>query len=74
MNNTPMQYTAIFDGCKISNFQMKKDFFLIFAQNIDCGCTPRGGSYEYRQTIFKSKCKKCKKKNMPMFYYIKVGC
>ena len=35
--NTPMQYTAIFNGCKNNNFQMKNsDIFLIFAQNIDC--------------------------------------
>ena len=28
----------IFHGCKNGNFQMKNcDFFLIFAQNIDCG-------------------------------------
>ena len=38
--NTPMQYTAIFHGCKNDNFQMKKcDIFLIFAQIIDCGYT-----------------------------------
>ena len=38
--NTPMQYTAIFHGCKNVNFQMKKfNIFLIFAQNIDCGYT-----------------------------------
>ena len=38
--NTPMQYTAIFHGCKTDNFQMRKcDVFLIFAQNIDCGYT-----------------------------------
>ena len=38
--NIPMQYTAIFHGCKIDNFQMKKfDIFLIFAQNINCGYT-----------------------------------
>ena len=36
-DNTPMQYTAIFHGCKNLNFQMKKcDIFLFFAQNIDC--------------------------------------
>ena len=35
-----VQYTAIFHGCKNDNFQMKIfDFFLIFAQNIDCGYT-----------------------------------
>ena len=33
--NMSMQYTAIFHGCKIDNFQMKKcDIFLIFAQSI----------------------------------------
>ena len=38
--NTPMQYTAIFHGCKNHKFQMKScDNFLIFAQNIDCGYT-----------------------------------
>ena len=38
--NTPMQYTAIFHGCKNVYFQMKfSNFFLIFAQNIDCGYT-----------------------------------
>ena len=38
--NTPMQYTAIFHGCKNHNFQMKKSaIFLIFSQNIDCGYT-----------------------------------
>ena len=38
--NTPMQYTAIFHGCKNDNFQMKTCyFFLMFAQNIDCGYT-----------------------------------
>ena len=34
--NTPMQYTAIFQGCKNVPFQMNfLDIFLIFAQNID---------------------------------------
>ena len=47
-----MQHTAIFHGCKNDNFQMKNsDFFLIFAQNIDCGYTLEpphgGGSNEY---------------------------
>ena len=37
---TPMQYTAIFHGCKNVHFQMKFFFFfLIFAQNINCGYT-----------------------------------
>ena len=34
--NTPMQYTAIFHGCKNDHFQMKIfNIFLIFALNID---------------------------------------
>ena len=38
--NTPMQYTAIFQDCTNDNFQMKiLDIFLIYAQNIDCGYT-----------------------------------
>ena len=38
--NMSVQYTAIFHGYKNGNFQMKKcDIFLIFAQNIDRGCT-----------------------------------
>ena len=28
--NTPMQYTAIFNGCKNVNFQVKKIFFFLF--------------------------------------------
>ena len=36
--NTPMQYTVIFHGCKNNNFQMKNcDIFLVFALNIDRG-------------------------------------
>ena len=39
-DNTPMQYIAIFHGCKNDNFQVKDcDIFLIFSQNIDCGYT-----------------------------------
>ena len=33
--NMPVSYTAIFHGCENDNFQMKRDIFLIFAQNID---------------------------------------
>ena len=51
----PMQNREIFKVVKYENFQ---NFFLIFAQNIDCGCTlepPRP------------------KIGIPQFYYIKVG-
>ena len=38
--NTPMQYTEIFHGCKYDNFKMNIFYiFLILAQNIDCGYT-----------------------------------
>ena len=59
--NLPMQYTKIFNVVKNENFQKKNfDFFLIFAQNIDCGYTleRRGGSNEYPQSMFWSKNKK----------------
>ena len=36
-DNSPMQYTADFYGCRNDNFQMKNCYiFLNFAQNIDC--------------------------------------
>ena len=74
----PMQYTEIFKVVKYKKNFSKKKFvvFLIFAQNIDCGCMleppRRGGSNEYPQSMFWSKNKKvypC----IPQFYYIKVG-
>ena len=38
--NMSVQYTAIFHGYKNDYFQMKNcNYFLIFAQNIDCGYT-----------------------------------
>ena len=38
--NMPMQYTVNFNGCKNDNFLLKiLIFFLIFAQNIECGYT-----------------------------------
>ena len=38
--NTPLQYTEIFQGCKNYNFQIKTGhIFLIFDQNIDFGYT-----------------------------------
>ena len=55
-----MQYIEIVFGSKNENFHWKKiDFFLIFAQNIDCGNTleppRRGGSNECPQSMFWSK-------------------
>ena len=53
----PMQYTEIFSVVKNENFVRKKPrYFLIFAQNIDCGYMlepPRqGGCNEYPQSMF----------------------
>ena len=58
-----MQHTAIFHARKNDNFHLKIfDYFLIFAQNIDCGYTlelpQSGSSNEYPQSIFWSKNKK----------------
>ena len=55
--NTPIQYTVIFNGCKNDYFQTKNCiYFLIFAQNIDCGYTLEPP--QYPQSLFKSKNKK----------------
>ena len=64
---------------KNENFRIKiRIFFLISAQNIDCGYSLeppwRGCSNEYQQSVFWSRNKNnnvysCK----PQFYYIKVG-
>ena len=54
-----MQYTEIFSA------ETFFEFFLIFAQNIDCGYSleppRRGGSNEYPQSMFWSKNKKNQK-------------
>ena len=53
------------------------DIFLIFAKNIDCGCTleppRRGGSNEYPQSMFWGKNKKLVYPYIPQFFYIKLG-
>ena len=60
----PCNIQRFFQVVKTDNFQKKKIdfFFLIFAQNIDCGYTlepPRGGGFnEYPQSMFWSKNKK----------------
>ena len=61
-----MKYTEIFSPVKIGEKEINQlkmfEFFLIFAQNIDCGYTLepplRGGSNEYPQSMFWSKNKK----------------
>ena len=46
--NTPMQYTAIFQGCKNDNFQLNFfDYFHFFAQNIYCGYTLEPPQYMF---------------------------
>ena len=77
--NTPLQYTAIFHGCKNVHFQMKFfNIFLIFAQNIDCGYTlepPQwGSSNAYHNLCFRAKIRKKVYPCKPKFYYLKVGC
>ena len=59
----PCNIQGFFSPVKIENFMRKiLIFFLIFAQNIDCGYTlelpRRGGSNEYPQSMFWSKNKK----------------
>ena len=64
--NTPMQYTAIFHGCKNVNFQMKTyNIFLFLLKNIDCGYT--------HNLCFRAKIRKNVYPCTPQFYYIKVG-
>ena len=50
-----MQNTAIFNGCKNGNFQMKNCDILIFAQNIGGGYSLEpphwGGSTEYPKSM-----------------------
>ena len=49
-------------GCKNDNVQMRIIFFLIFAQNIDCGHTleplPYDGSNENPHSMFSAKIRK----------------
>ena len=58
--NTPMQYTEIFYVVEKEIFRRNfLIFFLIFAQNIDCGYTleppHQGGSNEYPQSVLEQK-------------------
>ena len=74
---SPCKYTAIFHGCKIGNFQIKRNllFFLNIAQNIDRGYTLDVRRFKRVPTIYVLE--QNKKKNVysckPHFYYIKVG-
>ena len=68
-----MQYIDTLKDVKNENFQSKKRYFLIFAQNINCGYTleqpRRGGSNEYPQTMFRSKIEKSYTPANPIFLY-----
>ena len=70
----PMQYTAIFHGCKNVHFQMKHfDIFLIFAQTIDCGYNEAVLTSTHN-LCFRAKIRKNVYPCKPQFYYIRVGC
>ena len=55
-DNTSMQYTANFNGCKMTIYIICFYSFLSFDQNIDCGYKLEppnsGGSIEYPQSIY----------------------
>ena len=79
MKTRLLKYTENFTTKKKKIYRKKNtDINHISAQNIDCGYSlerpRRGGSNEYRQSVFLARNKKnnvypCK----PQFYYIKVG-
>ena len=64
--------------CKKSIFRTKNDILKTFVRNSDCRYTieppRRGGSYEYPQSIFKSKNKKNMYTPVTEVCFIKVGC
>ena len=72
--NMPVQYTAIFHGCKNVHFQMTFfNIFLIFAQNIDYGYVHvRTASVRRFKRVLTinvlNKNKKKKKKNITLFH------
>ena len=72
------KYTEKLITEKLKNFQTKNsNIFHISAQNIDCGylleLPRRGGSNEYKQSMFLSRTKNNVYPCTPQFYYIKVG-
>ena len=72
--NTPIQYTVIFHGCKNDSFQMKNsDTFLKFAQNIDCGFSEAVLTSTHN-LCFGAKIRKNVYPCKPQIYCIKVGC
>ena len=46
---------------------------ILFAKNIDCGYTLRGGFNEYPQSMFEAKIRKNVYPCIPRFYYTEVG-
>ena len=77
-DNTPIQYTVIFHGCKKYYFLMKNcDIFLIFAQNIGRGYIedpPQTVLTRTHNLCFRAKIRKHVYHCKPQFYYIKRGC
>ena len=70
-DNTPMQYTAIFHGCKKVNLQMKNSNIFLFCFS----SKHRLCVHEYSQSMFYSKNMKIVSTPVnPTFYYIKVVC
>ena len=62
----PMQYAAIFNGCKNDKFQLEIfDISLIFAKNIDCGYTLTST----HNLCFRAKIRKNVHPCKPQFYY-----
>ena len=57
--NTPMQYTAIFHGCKNAIFQLNLFYYFhIFAQNIHCGYTLEAVITSTHNICFRAKLRK----------------
>ena len=73
--NTLIQYTVIFQGCK-KLFSDEKLRYFSFAQNIDCGYTlePEAVLMSTHNLCFGAKIRKNVYPCKPQFNYIKVGC
>ena len=74
--NMPIQYSAVFHGCKYDNFQMKNCYiFIIITQNIDCGYTFNEAVLTSTHNLcFRAKVRKSVYPCKPQFYYVKLGC
>ena len=72
-----IKYTEKFTSKKWKFSDKNSDFFLISAQNIDCGYSleppRRGGSNKYPQSMFWAEIRKIMYTPVNPIYYIKVG-